>query len=132
MNKYFLIRAGLWPFGFILAHTTIIVWKVVDPNQIEWARLIVKWLYEPIIHPAVVWLVVSILKLLGNFGSSAVSGFQTYLRNNPPTHHDADKILYSVLTIFFIWLLYRIGAAIRRFFTWNESDVPPGPRPYRL
>ena len=113
MFQYALMRGMLVPFALIFARATTALWKLLDPNQIVVSTWIVEWIYKPFIHPAYVWVVVTVLKMLGNFGQSAVTGFQTYLNNNPPTHHDADIIIHSVLLVIYIWILYSIIQVVR-------------------
>lgn len=124
MGMYTLVRTLLFPFAFILTHATVTLWKVIDPNQIQVATWIVDNIHRPIIHPIFVWLVTNALSVMGSFGEGAIRGFRIYLNNNPPTHHDADKLLYSVGLLVYMWLLYSLIKVTLYGFS-RDRHVPP-------
>jgi hypothetical protein len=132
MGRYALVRGVLFVPALILAHATVVLWKMFDPGQITVATWVVETIYRPIIHKFAVWLVINFLELFGSFGQTATRSVQTYLRNNPPTHHDADKVFYSLLLVTFIWILYVIGTSLTRL-VWNRGGsghtYAPRPRP---
>lgn len=132
MGRYALIRGELFVPALVLAHATVVLWKMFDTNQITVATWVVDTIYRPIIHRFAVWLVINFLELFGSFGQTAVRSVQTYLRNNPPTHHDADKVFYSLLLVTFIWLLYIAAMSLKRLVSFRSRSKPSHPPQTRL
>lgn len=134
MGRYALIRGVLFVPALILAHATVVLWKMLDPDQITAATWVVDTIYRPIIHRCAVWLVVNSLELFGSFGQTALRSVQTYLKNSPPTHRDADQVFYGVLLMVFIWLLYVLGMSLKRLVSFRrrpQQSYSPQERGYR-
>ena len=102
------IRAPVLPIAWVLAHTTVLLWKALDPRYIDSAQWLVDYTLKPL-HPIAVWLVGLIAPAL-----------RTLVSNMPPTHLDADKILYGFLVPIFVGLILGIGGVFR--------DLLVGPR----
>jgi hypothetical protein len=94
-------RAPILPIAWVLAHTTVLLWKALDPRYIDSAQWLVDHALKPL-HPLGVWLVGLIAPPL-----------RTLVSNMPPTHLDADKILYGFLVPIFIGLILGIGGLFR-------------------
>ena len=84
--KWTASRAPVLPVAWILAHATVLLWKALDPHYIDGAQWIVDHILRPL-HPFGVWLVSTIMPPL-----------RTLVSNMPPTHLDADKVLYGFLS----------------------------------
>jgi len=96
------LRAPMLPVAWVLAHATVLLWKALDPRYIDEAQWIVDVILKPL-HPLGVWLVASIMPPL-----------RTLVSNMPPTHLDADKVLYGFLVPIYMALI--LGAA--RLLHW--------------
>src|SRR5262245_34653539 len=83
--QWTLVRAPILPVAWVLAHATVLLWKALDRRYIDQAQWIVDVILKPL-HPLGVWLVASIMPPL-----------RTLVSNMPPTHLDADKVLYGFL-----------------------------------
>ena len=83
--KWSAARAPALPVAWVLAHATVLLWKALDPRYIDEAGWIVDTILKPL-HPLGVWLVSAIMPPL-----------RTLVSNMPPTHLDADKVLYGFL-----------------------------------
>jgi hypothetical protein len=83
--KWTFVRAPILPVAWVLAHATVLLWKALDPRYIDEAQWIVDVILKPL-HPLGVWLVATIMPPL-----------RTLVSNMPPTHLDADKVLYGFL-----------------------------------
>jgi hypothetical protein len=86
-------RAPILPIAWVLAHATVLLWKALDPRYIDSAQWLVDYVLRPL-HPLGVWLVGSIAPAL-----------RTLVSNMPPTHLDADKVLYGFLVPIFVGLI---------------------------
>ena len=95
------VRTPIIPVAWILAHATVLLWKALDPHYIDGAEWIVDHILRPL-HPLAVWLVASIVPPL-----------RTLVSNMPPTHLDADKVLYGVLVPIYIGLILGLLRLIR-------------------
>lgn len=78
-------RATVLPVAWVLAHASVLLWKALDPRYIDGAQWVVDTILKPL-HPLGVWLVSMIMPAL-----------RTLVSNMPPTHLDADKVLYGFL-----------------------------------
>lgn len=103
--KWSITRAPMLPIAWILAHATVLLWKALDPRYIDGAQWIVDHILRPL-HPLGVWLV-----------SSIVPQLRTLIANMPPTHLDADKILYGFLVPIYMGLLIGIWHGLRWIVT---------------
>ena len=86
------LRAPVLPVAWVLAHATVLLWKALDPRYIDGAQWMVDYILRPL-HPVGVWLVAAIAPPLRT------------LSNMPPTHLDADKVLYGFLVPIYMGLL---------------------------
>lgn len=87
------LRAPVLPVAWVLAHATVLLWKALDPRYIDGAQWMVDYILRPL-HPVGVWLVAAIAPPL-----------RTLVSNMPPTHLDADKVLYGFLVPIYMGLL---------------------------
>jgi hypothetical protein len=83
--KWCLTRGPALPVAWVFAHATVLLWKALDRLYINKAQLIVDVVLRPL-HPLAVWLVATVMPPL-----------RTLVSNMPPTHLDADKVLYDLL-----------------------------------
>ena len=90
--KWSFARAPALPVAWVLAHATVLLWKALDPRYIDEAQWIVDVILKPL-HPLGVWLVATIM-----------SPLRTLVSNMPPTHLDADKVLYGFLVPIYLGL----------------------------
>ena len=86
-------RAPLLPVAWVLAHATVLLWKALDPGYINEAQWIVDFILKPL-HPLAVWLV-----------STVMPPLRILVSNMPPTHLDADKVLYGFLVPIYLGLI---------------------------
>jgi hypothetical protein len=98
-------RAPLLPVAWVLAHATVLLWKALDPGYINEAQWIVDYILKPL-HPMAVWLV-----------SAVMPPLRTLVANMPPTHLDADKVLYGFLVPVYMGIILGIIRMIR----WTVS-----------
>jgi hypothetical protein len=77
----------------VLAHATVLLWKALDPRYIDEAGWIVDTILKPL-HPLGVWLISAIMPPL-----------RTLVSNMPPTHLDADKVLYGFLVPIYMGII---------------------------
>jgi hypothetical protein len=104
-------RAPILPIAWVLAHATVLLWKALDPRYIDSAQWLVDYVLRPL-HPLGVWLVGSIAPPL-----------RTLVSNMPPTHLDADKVLYGFLVPIFVGLI--LGAVgLFRDLLFGHRTVP--------
>jgi hypothetical protein len=87
------LRAPILPIAWVLAHATVLLWKALDPRYIDSAQWLTDHILKPL-HPLGVWLVAAIAPAL-----------RTLVSNMPPTHLDADKVLYGFLVPIFMALI---------------------------
>jgi hypothetical protein len=87
------VRTPLLPVAWVLAHATVLLWKALDPKYIDEAQWIVDNILKPL-HPLGVWIVSAIMPPL-----------RILVSNMPPTHLDADKVLYGFLVPIYIGLI---------------------------
>jgi hypothetical protein len=87
-------RAPVLPVAWVLAHATVLLWKALDPRYIDGAQWIVDTILKPL-HPLAVWMVSAILPQL-----------RTLVANMPPTHLDADKVLYGFLVPIYMAIIF--------------------------
>jgi hypothetical protein len=87
------VRAPILPVAWVLAHATVLLWKALDPRYIDSAQWLADHILRPL-HPLGVWLVAAIAPAL-----------RTLVSNMPPTHLDADKVLYGFLVPIFMGLI---------------------------
>jgi len=87
------VRAPVLPVAWVLAHATVLLWKALDPRYIDGAQWMVDYILRPL-HPVGVWLVAAVAPPL-----------RTLVSNMPPTHLDADKVLYGFLVPIYMGLL---------------------------
>jgi hypothetical protein len=107
--KWMGARASILPVAWILAHATVLLWKAFDPRYNEWAQWIVDHILRPL-HPLGVWLVSAIMPPL-----------RTLVSNMPPTHVDADKVLYGFLVPIYLGAILGLFRMLRRLVTGDES-----------
>lgn len=86
-------RLPILPVAWVLAHATVLLWKALDPRYIDGAQFMVDKVLLPL-HPFGVWLV-----------SAVAPPLRTLVSNMPPTHQDADKVLYGFLVPIYIGLI---------------------------
>ena len=91
--KWVGVRAPVLPVAWVLAHASVLLWKALDPRYIDEAQWIVDTILKPL-HPFGVWLVSSIMPPL-----------RILVSNMPPTHLDADKVLYGFLVPIYMGLI---------------------------
>lgn len=107
--KWMGARATVLPVAWLLAHTTVLLWKALDPRYIDGAQWLVDAILRPL-HPIGVWLV-----------SLIVPALKTLVSNMPPTHLDADKILYGFLVPIYMGMIFGLlwlaRALARRLFS---------------
>jgi hypothetical protein len=106
--KWTLVRAPILPVAWVLAHATVLLWKALDPRYIHKAQWIVDLILTPL-HPLGVWLVALVMPAL-----------RTLVSNMPPTHLDADKILYGFLVPIYMALILGILRALRWMVTARD------------
>ena len=109
MGRFGLVSLGHGAFLGVGAYATVLLWKALDPRYIDEAGWIVDTILKPL-HPLGVWLVSVIMPPL-----------RTLVSNMPPTHLDADKVLYGFLVPIYMALI--IG--LFRMLRWL---VAPGAR----
>ena len=107
--KWSAARAPILPVAWVLAHATVLLWKALDPRYIDEASWIVDTILKPL-HPLGVALV-----------SFVMPPLRTLVSNMPPTHLDADKVLYGFLVPIYMGII--IG-----FFRMLRWLVAPAPR----
>jgi hypothetical protein len=95
------MRAPVLPVAWVLAHATVLLWKALDPGYIGSAEWIVDHVLRPL-HPLGVGLVAAIAPAL-----------RTLVSNMPPTHLDADKVLYGFLVAIFMGLILGVLRQLR-------------------
>ena len=100
--KWIGLRAPMLPLAWVLAHATVLLWKALDPRYIDEAQWIVDVILKPL-HPVGVWLVGVVMPPL-----------RTLVGNMPPTHLDADKVLYGFLVPIYMALIL----GLLRFLRW--------------
>jgi hypothetical protein len=103
------IRAPILPIAWVLAHTTVLLWKALDPRYIDSAQWLADRVLMPL-HPLGVWLIGVIAPPL-----------RTLVSNMPPTHLDADKILYGFLVPIFVGLILGIGGFFREILFGRKT-----------
>ena len=106
--KWTLVRAPILPVAWVLAHATVLLWKALDPGYIHQAQWIVDLILTPL-HPLAVWLVALVMPPL-----------RTLVGNMPPTHLDADKILYGFLVPIYMALILGFLRALRWMVTGKD------------
>ena len=99
--KWTLARAPILPVAWVLAHATVLLWKALDPRYIDQAQWIVDVILKPL-HPLGVWLVGLVMPPL-----------RTLISNMPPTHLDADKVLYGFLVPIYMALILGVLRLVR-------------------
>jgi hypothetical protein len=82
-------------------------WKALDPGYITEAQWIVDFILKPL-HPLAVWLV-----------SAVMPPLRTLVSNMPPTHLDADKVLYGFLVPIYMGVIL----GIFRLARWAEKQA---------
>jgi hypothetical protein len=107
--KWTVSRAPVLPVAWIFAHATVLLWKALDPRYIDGAQWIVDHILRPL-HPLGVWLVSTIMPPL-----------RTLVSNMPPTHLDADKVLYGFLVPIYLGLILGIFRMIRSLVTGSTN-----------
>ena len=95
------LRAPMLPLAWVLAHATVLLWKALDPRYIDEAQWIVDVVLKPL-HPVGVWLVGVVMPPL-----------RTLVSNMPPTHLDADKVLYGFLVPIYMALILGLLRLLR-------------------
>ena len=100
--KWIGVRAPILPVAWVLAHATVLLWKALDPRYIDEAQWIVDVILKPL-HPLGVWLVGVVMPPL-----------RTLVSNMPPTHLDADKVLYGFLVPVYLALIL----GLLRLLSW--------------
>jgi hypothetical protein len=106
------IRAPILPIAWVLAHATVLLWKALDPGYIDSAQWLVDHILKPL-HPLGVWLVATIAPAL-----------RTLVSNMPPTHLDADKILYGFLVPIYMGLILGQLRLLRWMFVGRRAHQP--------
>jgi hypothetical protein len=101
-------RAPILPVAWVLAHATVLLWKALDPRYIDEAQWIVDVILKPL-HPIGVWLVGAIMPAL-----------RTLVSNMPPTHLDADKVLYGFLVPIYMALILGVLRLLRWAVTGRD------------
>jgi hypothetical protein len=101
-------RAPVLPVAWVLAHATVLLWKALDPRYINEAQWIVDFILKPL-HPLAVWLV-----------SAVMPPLRTLVSNMPPTHLDADKVLYGFLVPIYMGVILGIFRMVRWAFSGNR------------
>lgn len=99
--KWVGLRAPILPVAWVLAHATVLLWKALDPRYIDEAQWIVDVILKPL-HPLGVWLVGVVMPPL-----------RTLVSNMPPTHLDADKVLYGFLVPIYLALILGLLRLLR-------------------
>ncbi len=99
--KWIGLRAPMLPLAWVLAHATVLLWKALDPRYIDEAQWIVDVILKPL-HPLGVWLVGVVMPAL-----------RTLVSNMPPTHLDADKVLYGFLVPVYLALILGLLRLLR-------------------
>ena len=99
--KWIGVRAPILPVAWVLAHATVLLWKALDPRYIDEAQWIVDVILKPL-HPFGVWLVGVVMPPL-----------RTLVGNMPPTHLDADKVLYGFLVPVYLALILGLLRLLR-------------------
>jgi hypothetical protein len=107
--KWSASRAPILPLAWILAHATVLLWKALDPHYIDGAQWIVDYILKPL-HPLAVWLV-----------STIVPALRTLVSNMPPTHLDADKVLYGFLVPVYLGLILGVMRMLRWMITGQRD-----------
>jgi len=87
------VRAPILPVAWVMAHASVLLWKALDPRYIDEAGWIVDTILKPL-HPLGVWLISAIMPPL-----------RTLVSNMPPTHLDADKVLYGFLVPIYMGII---------------------------
>ena len=104
------VRAPVLPVAWVLAHATVLLWKALDPRYIDGAQWMVDYILRPL-HPVGVWLVAAIAPPL-----------RTLVSNMPPTHLDADKVLYGFLVPIYMGLLIGLLRLSRSIVLGRASE----------
>ena len=108
--KWTVVRAPILPVAWVMAHATVLLWKALDPRYIDEAQWIVDVILRPL-HPLGVWLVALVMPPLrtreGGGGPARV------VSNMPPTHLDADKVLYGFLVPIYMALILGLVRLLR-------------------
>ena len=99
--KWIAVRAPILPVAWVLAHATVLLWKALDLRYIDEAQWIVDVILKPL-HPFGVWLVGVVMPPL-----------RTLVGNMPPTHLDADKVLYGFLVPVYLALILGLLRLLR-------------------
>ena len=93
--------APILPVAWVLAHATVPLMEALDPRYIDQAQWIVDVILKPL-HPLGVWLVGLVMPPL-----------RTLISNMPPTHLDADKVLYGFLVPIYMALILGVLRLVR-------------------
>ena len=101
-------RAPLLPVAWVFAHATVLLWKALDPGYINEAQWIADFILKPL-HPLAVWLV-----------SAVMPALRTLVSNMPPTHLDADKVLYGFLVPIYMGFILGIIRIVRWAVSGNR------------
>ena len=104
------VRAPVLPVAWVLAHATVLLWKALDPRYIDGAQWMVDYILRPL-HPVGVWLVAAVAPPL-----------RTLVSNMPPTHLDADKVLYGFLVPIYMGLLIGLLRLSRSIVLGRASE----------
>ena len=100
--KWMATRAPVLPVAWVLAHASVLLWKALDPRYIHEAQWMVDTILNPL-HPLAVWMVSAILPPL-----------RTLVANMPPTHLDADKVLYGFLVPIYMAVILGLLRMVQR------------------
>ena len=108
--RWFAVRAPVLPVAWVLAHATVLLWKALDPRYIDGAQWMVDYILRPL-HPLGVWLVAAIAPPL-----------RTLVSNMPPTHLDADKVLYGFMVPIYMGLLIGLLRLLRSIVVGRSAE----------
>jgi hypothetical protein len=104
------VRAPVLPVAWVLAHATVLLWKALDPRYIDGAQWMVDYILRPL-HPLGVWLV-----------SAIAPPLRTLVSNMPPTHLDADKVLYGFIVPIYMGLIIGLLRLFRSIVVGGASE----------
>ena len=125
LMRSYLARIPLWWPSLILVHAGLELWKMFDKRQIEIANGVVEYIYKPFVRDPAIWLMIKGLQTFGSFGDTVILLVRTRMDNNPPTHHDADKIFYPIGVALLVTVLLLTIRGIRRLFFGGRHEGYP-------